>query len=302
MAQVSRGTEHCLKTSVMLSASHVTTYSPNRLRRLTRRLMHAGPAVELPEGRLILHDIHSNWIPAGRIITEHSHSFYEAHIVLDGSPELILPRALPANTGVAFLFPPQAPHAWQTYMKPMSSFVIWFNIDFTPQRHQPVWWAPLPLLLWNISLLLAEVQEAQYGWRERADAFLTATLSRILALTREPSTPARESEADSLLESIVSQFLWDNLQRPQTIAEVADHVGMSERNLYRRFSQITGQTINQRLQRFRIQRAQTLLEESDAPISEIGHLVGIPDAPYFCRSFKKQTGVSPHQYRISMRG
>ena len=285
----------------MLSTPPPMSYSHNRLRRLSRRLMQVEPSVQLPEGHLIIHDIHTNWIPAGRIIPEHSHSFYEAHVVLDGSPELIQPRSLPANTGVTFLFPPHAPHAWQTYMKPMLSFVIWFNLEHAAQRPGQLRWAPLPSLLWIIPLLFGEVQEGQQGWHERVNAYLTVALSRILTMMHEPVTESPESEVDSLLESIINQFLWDNLPRPLTIAEVAAHVGMSERNLYRKFNEITGQTINQRLQQFRLQRAQTLLEESDAPLNEIGQLVGIPDPPYFCRCFKKQVGASPHQYRISMR-
>lgn len=47
----------------------------------------------------------------------------------------------------------------------------------------------------------------------------------------------------------------------------------------------------------RLQQAQTLLKESDIPITEIAASVGFDDYNYFRRVFKKETGCSAKKYR-----
>ncbi|MHB9022718.1 MAG: helix-turn-helix domain-containing protein [Armatimonadota bacterium] len=277
------------------------SFGPNRLRRLCRRLMLTKPAINLPEERIVLHDLHTNWIPRGRSISEHSHSFFEAHLVLNGQAVLSMPQRRMISTGQILLIEPQTPHAWETPDDAMTSFVLWFNLERPFPEKSPLRWGNAPTLLWVVHLLLAEVQESQAGWNDRTAAYLAVLFSRILAFSHYPEFRMEESEANTQLEANIHQFLWDNLQRPLSVAEVAAHVGMSERTLHRKYHELTGQTVMQRLQKLRIQHAQTLLEESDAALADIGQQVGIPDSAYFCRCFKQQTQMSPHQYRKYMR-
>ncbi|HEY3417578.1 MAG TPA: AraC family transcriptional regulator [Armatimonadota bacterium] len=276
-------------------------FGPNRLRRLCRRLMLTKPAISLPGERLVLHDLHTNWIPRGRTIPEHSHSFYEAHIVLSGQSTLTAPQRRVITTAQILLIEPQTPHGWETPDDAVTSFVLWFNLERSFPDRSPLRWGNAPTLLWVVHLLLAEVQENLTGWNDRAAAYLSVLFSRILAFSRNPEFHMEEMEPNTQLEANIHRFLWDNLERPLTVAEVAAHVGMSERTLHRKYHELTGQTVIQRLHKLRIQRAQTLLEESEASLADIGQQVGIPDPAYFCRCFKQQTGMAPHQYRKYMR-
>ncbi len=278
----------------------LASYTPNRLRRLCRRLMQTTPAYLLPDERLTIQDVHSNLLPAGRSIAGHTHSFYEAHIVFSGEAVVSAPRPLQVNTGSALLLSPQTSHSWETREQPMQSFVIWFHREVTPAE-APLRWAYLPGLLWVLQLILLEVQGGEAGWHDRGSALLSSALSRILAFSANTRPVIAVTEDDMQLVPLIDHFLWDNLGRSLTVAAVAAHVGMSERNLYRRFHALTGQTIMQRLLALRIQRAQTLLEESDASLADIGLRVGISDPAYFCRCFKQRTGTTPHQYRLYMR-
>ena len=48
---------------------------------------------------------------------------------------------------------------------------------------------------------------------------------------------------------------------------------------------------------YRIEKAQTLLKNTDRSITDIALAVGFDDASYFARIFKKQTGMTPREYK-----
>lgn len=279
----------------------LSEYTPNRLRRLCRKLMQGEPTYLLPGERLIVHDVHTNLIPAERTVSEHMHSFYEAHIVFAGEAVVTTPRPLSVSAGTAFLLPPGTAHVWETREQAVRSFVIWFSREELPAARLQMRWAHLPGVLWLLQVILLEVQASEPGWPDRVSALLSAILSRVLAFTADTHEVIAVTEDDTQLVATIERFLWDNLARPLAVADMAAHVGMSERNLYRRFRELTGQTLVQRLLDLRIQRAQTLLEEGDATLAEVGSQVGIPDPAYFCRVFKQRTRMTPKQYRLYMR-
>jgi len=51
------------------------------------------------------------------------------------------------------------------------------------------------------------------------------------------------------------------------------------------------------LMQLRLQRALSLLRETDHPVYEVGEMVGIPHRGYFCRLIRRAVGVSPKAYR-----
>ena len=73
--------------------------------------------------------------------------------------------------------------------------------------------------------------------------------------------------------------------------------GMSVSWFIRNFKQYTHTTPMQYLVARRITNAQMLLETTNYNITEIGRIVGYDNPLYFSRVFKKQTGMSPSEYR-----
>ncbi|MDD7652976.1 MAG: helix-turn-helix transcriptional regulator [Candidatus Faecousia sp.] len=63
------------------------------------------------------------------------------------------------------------------------------------------------------------------------------------------------------------------------------------------FRKETGQTISAYVSHIRIEKSKALLRQPGVPIAEIAGLCGFEDQSYFTRVFKKQTGISPKQYR-----
>jgi transcriptional regulator GlxA family with amidase domain len=98
------------------------------------------------------------------------------------------------------------------------------------------------------------------------------------------------------------QWLRDNLAGPVSIAALARHLGMSTRNLNRRFRQATGLTPQSYLQSLRVASAKDLLRHSNLAIGEIAWRVGLQDVSYFSQLFRRHSGVSPLNYREAVRG
>lgn len=63
------------------------------------------------------------------------------------------------------------------------------------------------------------------------------------------------------------------------------------------FKETYGTTINNYLISKRITRAKQLLRFTDMTVDEVGNAVGMGDANYFSRMFRKVEGISPREYR-----
>lgn len=93
------------------------------------------------------------------------------------------------------------------------------------------------------------------------------------------------------------EFLEAHFAEPLLISDVAQHVQLSPRTLARRFKSCTGHTVNQYLQRVRIEMAKCLLVETRKTINEVQFASGYSDPKTFRRIFRKQTRSTPMAYR-----
>ncbi len=81
------------------------------------------------------------------------------------------------------------------------------------------------------------------------------------------------------------------------LQDVARAVGMSESRLSTVFSQESGKTFTEYLTGLRLAKAKELLIETDRRSSQIALDSGYNDAHYFSYLFKKNTGMTPGEYR-----
>jgi two-component system response regulator YesN len=82
-----------------------------------------------------------------------------------------------------------------------------------------------------------------------------------------------------------------------SLNEVANQVNHSASHFSSLFSQETGQTFKDYVTEVRIKKAKELLRTSTLRAAEIADLVGYSDPHYFSVAFKKNTGVSPTEFR-----
>jgi len=96
---------------------------------------------------------------------------------------------------------------------------------------------------------------------------------------------------------LIQQRYWDRL----TLSTAASQLGISEKGLSRRFSQLIGVSFRRYLLEARLERAKHQLLGSHASITEIANAVGFRDLPRFDKLFRRHAGVSPSMYR-ALRG
>jgi two-component system, response regulator YesN len=83
-----------------------------------------------------------------------------------------------------------------------------------------------------------------------------------------------------------------------TLGDVASHVNMSASHFSGIFSQETHQTFKDYLTKVRITKAKELLRSTSLKSAEIAYKVGYSDPHYFSSVFKKNTGLSPIEFRV----
>lgn len=94
-------------------------------------------------------------------------------------------------------------------------------------------------------------------------------------------------------------YIQFNYMVPITIQEVAQQVNLERTYFSKIFHQVEGVAPQEYLLNYRVDSAKRLLADTDYNVREVGALVGIPDAYYFSRIFKRRIGLSPAQYRRS---
>lgn len=95
----------------------------------------------------------------------------------------------------------------------------------------------------------------------------------------------------------VENFLQANFAGSQPNESPAAMAGMSERAFLRRFKAPTGRALAAYMQAVRVEAAKAVLERDATPIQDIANAVGYQDAPFFRGLFKRETGMSPADYR-----
>lgn len=85
-------------------------------------------------------------------------------------------------------------------------------------------------------------------------------------------------------------------EKELTVEEIARACNVSASGLRKKFKAREGMTLVEYRMREKIGRAKYLLEATDLSLSEIADTLGFYDVPYFCKVFKRITGVTPRGF------
>ena len=85
-----------------------------------------------------------------------------------------------------------------------------------------------------------------------------------------------------------------------TLTDLIEQVGLQKDHLNRVLKRECGLTVGQLFAEARLERAKALLSDLKLQIQDAGSGAGFEDRNYFARWFRKQTGLSPRDWRNEM--
>ncbi|GAA3848979.1 AraC family transcriptional regulator [Saccharothrix violaceirubra] len=149
------------------------------------------------------------------------------------------------------------------------------------------------------SSLMRELEEEYRESAEGVESVLRSLLHvLVLRAARLPETPSATMPARP--GAVADEFarllgradldLW-------SVRAYAEHIGVTPGYLTEAVKAATGRTPSQLVREARAHEAKRLLVKTDLTVRQVGNRVGFVDPAYFCRFFRRETGVSPGDFR-----
>lgn len=117
---------------------------------------------------------------------------------------------------------------------------------------------------------------------------------RIINEQEKDSTPLLQNNAN-ISEALT--YIHNNLHQELTLESIAKHCHLNKYYLSHLFSQYQGISLGKYVLQLRMKEAMHLLRETTLSVNDVADRVGFNDISYFCRTFKKETTLTPLQYR-----
>lgn len=150
--------------------------------------------------------------------------------------------------------------------------------------------------------LLAEMESEAPGGRLYAESLANVLAVHVLRNYTDAGAAPRSFKgglAGRRLRRVLS-YIEENHERDLTLEVLAGEAAMSTFHFAREFKRATGTTPHQHLIKFRVERAKSLLVESQLPLAEVGLRTGFSHQSHFTRLFRRLTGTTPQSYRLMM--
>ncbi|GDY14022.1 hypothetical protein LBMAG53_29000 [Planctomycetota bacterium] len=245
------------------------------------------------------------WFGAGEEIGRHHHSVWEIYLQLTGPPTgwWSDDGRFEISSGEAFLAAPQRRHALDRPADGRLHFLfLGMDLATVAQRlglagpiqrcHRIADARPLEAPL---RLLLAEVAtpapHRKDFLRAGLDCLAIALVRTLSGAAADPALPMHPAvaAAQARMEARLDQA-W-------TVVELAAGSGVSPGHLNALFQRHAGEPPRRWLLHRRIARAQTLLSESDLPVTDIALELGFASSQHFAHAFRRIAGCSARTWR-----
>lgn len=250
-------------------------------------------------------------------IGRHTHSTYELHLIARGRCRVILDDGeLIANEGEFYITRPGDYHVQESLNGNDFFLEYSLNFDLQIQKDEIGEWtliqkliddAPLTaykdingaFLLFEQALREAAAKQAgYYNQLLKLIEMMIIAIARNMPGSMENYTisPKKNSRNELLVQEI-SKFIIDNIRDNITVAQLANHFSLSEKQLGRITKQVTQLSTKNLINEIRVNTAEKLLGEQKLTIKEIADALGFTNEYYFSQFYKSRTGYTPNTYK-----
>lgn len=117
---------------------------------------------------------------------------------------------------------------------------------------------------------------------------------RQFSLIEKPNTLKKENSFLHKIHSVIEA----NLNNTQfNVEELAKQMFMSRMQLHRKIKAVSDRTTSNYIRSYRLYKSKPLLSDVNLSISEVAWAVGFQDVNYYSKSFQKEFGLSPSEFR-----
>ena len=155
--------------------------------------------------------------------------------------------------------------------------------------HHTFWFDEAPFVAQIMERMIAAQARGDEGYLLRAFDLILYSL---------------QSTAGTNAHPVVNRFLdllFDRSQPLDTVSGYAARLDISPSYLNKLVRTQTRHSAMEWLEIARVNWAKCLLKKGDLSIAEVSLAIGIDDASYFTRFFRKSTGMTPSEFRLHMR-
>ncbi|WP_348800029.1 substrate-binding domain-containing protein [Flavobacterium adhaerens] len=142
----------------------------------------------------------------------------------------------------------------------------------------------------SLSILKQSISSLLFN-REKLRYYYTNNIYRI-----EPESKFGNQEQSFITK--MNDIIKANVENPKfSVEDLADKVGVSRVQLYRKVKAIIGINISDHINNVKLEKAAELLKSNEMNISEIAYSLGFSSPNYFSTAFKNKFGISPKEYK-----
>ena len=110
------------------------------------------------------------------------------------------------------------------------------------------------------------------------------------------------SAADEQFVLKLNRFIRENLSNTMLgVDMVVDHMNVSRTTLFNKMNNLVGASTNKYIRRIRIDVAKEMLSKTNKSVGTIAEETGFSESQYFSTVFKQETGMTPSQFKDSLR-
>lgn len=150
----------------------------------------------------------------------------------------------------------------------------------------------------NLILHIIELQNAlDSASTVRKNAYLLELISYLIAQS-EQNSPVVRYEQD--IFERVNALIESSYNKPFSLTNILNQIGYSKNYFTHLYKQHFGQTPKAYHEQLRIDKSISYLSMPDINVTEIAATLGFETIHDFSRFFKRKTGLSPSDYRLSM--